>query len=280
MPELPEVECVVLALRNSLPGKRIAGVEFVYTRMLQNTDAAEFTSLLCGRKIVEIKRRGKYILFFLSGETVLEVHLRMTGRFFFNNAAVAPGPYTGAVFQFEDGSTLHFQDIRKLGTFRLWQAETLLQSPAYRLGPDLLDDSFDFSLFARILEHKKSTGIKSLLLNQKYLAGLGNIYTDEALHLACIHPARTAGSLLPREKKQLFEAIMIVLREGIAHGGTTFFTFRDIQGQPGHFQEQLRVYRRERKRCLQCATPIARTVIAGRGTYYCPACQPRLANPR
>ncbi|MEW5921781.1 MAG: DNA-formamidopyrimidine glycosylase [Bacillota bacterium] len=273
MPELPEVECVVRALKNCVAGKRIAGVDFLFTRMLQNVDGVEFACLVSGRTIEEINRRGKYILFGLSGEMTLEVHLRMTGRFLFSEKLIPPGPYTGAVFYFEGGSSLHYQDIRKFGTFRLWEKETLHHSPAYRLGPDPLDKSFTLSLFTHILKRKQSVRIKPLLLNQQNLAGLGNIYTDEALYRACIHPARTAGDLMPWEIKRLYQAIGAVLQESIVRGGTTFSDYRDLLGETGNFQDHLRVYRREKERCRRCGTVIARTVMLGRGTYYCSSCQ-------
>ncbi len=275
MPELPEVECVVRALSNCLPNLKITDVEFLYDRMLQqDMGRVEFVERLQGREIRKIKRRGKYILIYFSGGLILEVHLRMTGRFLFTPQPAPAARYTGAVFYFDGGSALHFQDMRKFGTFRLWEKNTLTQSPAYKLGPDPLSGEFSFPFFTRLLERKKKVRIKPLLLNQQNLAGLGNIYADESLYRARIHPTRTAGSLTTVEKKRLFKAINTVLQESIARGGTTFSDFRDLQGEVGHFQEQLKVYRREKQKCLHCSTPIARTVIVGRGTYYCPSCQP------
>jgi len=273
MPELPEVESVAHALAQCIPGKKIAAVKFFFTRMLWELDEKEFVRTLCGRRIEEIRRRGKYILFFLSGEIVLEVHLRMTGRFLFAETDIPPGRYTGAVFYFEGGTTLHFQDMRKFGTFKLWDSESLSQSPAYNLGPDPMDGSFSLLSFMQILKRKQAVRIKPLLLNQKNLAGLGNIYADEVLHRARIHPCRTAGSLALPEKKRLFEAINTVLQESIAGGGTTFSDFRDLLGRAGGFQAHLKVYRRENEKCCGCGTPIRRMVVCGRGTYYCPACQ-------
>lgn len=273
MPELPEVESVARALAACVPGKRISAVKFLFANMLQELDEKEFMHTLCGRRIEEIRRRGKYILFFLSGELVLEVHLRMTGRFLFVETDIPPGRYTGAVLYFEEGGALHFQDMRKFGTFRLWGKESLPRSPVYKLGPDPLDDSFSLLSFMRILERKQAVRIKPLLLNQQNLAGLGNIYADEVLHRAHIHPCRTAGSLALPEKKRLYEAINTVLRESIAGGGTTFSDFRDLFGRTGSFQVHLRVYRREKEQCGGCGTPIRRIVVCGRGTYYCPTCQ-------
>lgn len=273
MPELPEVESVVRALRSCVSGRVIAGVIFNFTRMLQGIEAAEFTSLLSGREIEQVNRRGKYILFALSGELTLEVHLRMTGRFLFCAENMPVGAYTGAVIYFQGGGSLHYEDIRKFGTFRLWENNMLCHSPAYRLGPDPLDRSFTLSHFNRLLQRKRSVKIKSLLLNQQNLAGLGNIYTDEALHRARIHPARTAGDLRPAEMKRLYAAIADVLQDSIGRGGTTFSDFRDLQGEAGNFQDHLKVYRREKEKCRYCGSLIMRIVLAGRGTYYCPACQ-------
>ncbi len=273
MPELPEVECVVRALSVSVVGKKILDIDFKFTRMLQSIDPGEFARLVKGRIIEAIKRRGKYIFFVLSGGLILEVHLRMTGRFLYSIKPLATGPHTGAVFSFEDGSSLYYEDVRRFGTFRLFDQETLCYSPAHSLGPDPLDEEFSLQQFARLLRHKGRTRIKSLLLNQQNLAGLGNIYTDEALYRAGIHPARPAGDLGPGESKKLFEAIISVLRESILSGGTTFSDYRDLLGNEGNFQDHLQVYRREKEKCRRCGAAIRRTVIAGRGTYYCPACQ-------
>ena len=274
MPELPEVECVVRALEGCLPSQKITGVEFFYDRMLPpDMDRDTFSRSLQGREVLKIKRLGKYILIHLSGGMVLEVHLRMTGRFLYTSEGVPVSPYTGAVFKFEGGCALHFQDMRKFGTFRLWEQDVLSSSPAYRLGPDPLSPEFSFSSFSNLLERKKKVRIKPFLLNQQNLAGLGNIYTDEALYRARIHPSRLAGSLADAEKKRLFKAINTVLQESIGRGGTTFSDYRNLQGEVGLFQEQLEVYRRDKQKCLRCSTPIARIVICGRGTYYCPSCQ-------
>lgn len=275
MPELPEVECVVRALGPHLKNRRIEDVKFYFEQMLQQgIKGEEFARRLRGREILDVKRQGKYIFISLDSDLLLEIHLRMTGRFLFAPSPFPPDKYTGVVFYFEGGSVLHFQDVRKFGTFRIWEGdEALTCSPAYRLGPDPLSEQFSFAFFRELLQKKGKVRIKPLLLNQQNLAGLGNIYVDETLFRARIHPERTAASLKPSEIKRLFEAMGTVLQESIRRGGTTFSDYRDVEGRSGNFQEHLMVYRREKEPCPGCSTPVARTVVCGRGTYYCPSCQ-------
>lgn len=274
MPELPEVECVVRALGSCLAKRVVADVEFLFQNMLQQgMDKEYFARQLRRRQVIDVKRRGKYILLFFQPELILEIHLRMTGRFFFAHQPFPPDKHTGAIFYFADGSVLHYQDIRKFGTFRLWEQDSFSQSTAYRLGPDPLSQDFSFSFFQELLERKKGVRLKPLLLNQQNLAGLGNIYADEILYRARIYPERTAGSLQPAEQKRLFKAVRAVLRESLEYGGTTFSDYRNVQGQSGRFQEHLKVYRREQQPCPRCGTAVCRTVVCGRGTYFCPSCQ-------
>jgi formamidopyrimidine-DNA glycosylase len=273
LPELPEVECIVRDLRLCVTGKKIMGLEFFFERMLGGVTPQEFAGRICGRVIQQVKRRGKYILFFLSGNNVLEVHLRMTGRFFFYPATVKPGKYTGVIFYLSGNAQLHFQDIRKFATFRLWEEKELCKSVPFRSGPDPLEDDFDLESFLGIMEKKPNGKIKAFLLDQNNFVGMGNIYTDEALFRAEIHPARKTGSLSAQEKKRLFEAVCSILQEGIAFRGTSFSDYRDLRGFQGEFQNRLKVYRRGGEACLRCGGTIERKVIAGRGTYFCPYCQ-------
>ncbi len=273
MPELPEVECIVRDLKNCVTGKQVTGLEFFFERMLRGITPQEFAGQICGRVIKEVKRRGKYILFFLSGNKTLEVHLRMTGRFFFYPAPVKPGKYTGVIFYLSGNAQLHFQDIRKFATFRLWEEKELWKSVPFHSGPDPLEDDFVLELFLEIMEKKPKGKIKAFLLDQRNFMGMGNIYTDEALFRAGVHPARKTGGLSIKEKKRLFEAVWSILQEGIAFRGTSFSDYRDLRGLQGEFQNRLKVYRRGGEACLRCGGTIERKVIAGRGTYFCPQCQ-------
>ena len=274
MPELPEVECLVNDLRNCLPGRKIFDVKFYWERMLGDIPPQQFCKGICGRTIKKIKRKGKYILIFLSGKKVLEIHLRMTGALLFYATAVQPAKHTGAIFYLSGNAELHFQDIRKFGTFRLWEEKELPRTKPFLLGPDPLEEGFDLEQFCALLARKPRGMIKTFLLNQKNIAGMGNIYTDEALFRAKIHPARKVGTLSRQEKKSLWKAMRSVLQEGIAFRGTSVSDYKDIRGLPGEFQKKLRVYRRQGETCPCCHSKIARCVIAGRGTYLCPHCQP------
>ncbi|MGI6308929.1 MAG: bifunctional DNA-formamidopyrimidine glycosylase/DNA-(apurinic or apyrimidinic site) lyase [Dethiobacteria bacterium] len=274
MPELPEVECLVNDLQNCLAGKKILNMKFFWEKMLPGISSREFCTQICGRTVKKIQRKGKYILFFLSGKKVLEIHLRMTGALLFYAAAVQPAKHTGAIFYLSGNAELHFQDIRKFGTFRLWEEKELHRTKPFLLGPDPLEEGFDFEQFCALLARKPGGMIKTFLLNQKNIAGMGNIYTDEALFRAGIHPARKVGTLSRQEKKSLWKAMRSVLQEGIAFRGTSVSDYKDIRGLPGEFQKRLRVYRREGETCPRCSSKIARCVIAGRGTYFCSHCQP------
>ena len=280
MPELPEVEHIRRGLREHIAGKTIARVSLPFPGLVKNMDAAAFIEKICEQKVGVLRRRGKYILVYLD-QYLLEIHLRMTGTFLFYPGVVEPGPHTRAVFTFQGSDeTLHFQDIRKFGTFRLWEHGETEVSPAFCLGLDPLEDDFCFSRFAERLQAKPHTRLKSFLLDQKNIAGLGNIYVDEALHRARIHPSRLLKTLSEREKRALHVSIVALLQESIQWGGTSFSDYRGLQGQRGVFQEHLKVYQKEKEPCCHCGHPLARIVHAGRGTYLCLRCQePPLLSP-
>jgi formamidopyrimidine-DNA glycosylase len=273
MPELPEVECIVRDLRECLTGKLIRGMDFMFFQMLRGVKPEDFRRKICGKIISQVKRRGKYILIFLSGDTVLEIHLRMTGRLLYHPVPFSPGKYTGVIFYLQNEEQLHFEDIRKFGTFTIYEKGEQLRS--FLLGPDPIEDEF-FSeeLFLKILEKRPHSMIKSFLLDQKNIAGLGNIYTDESLFMAGIHPSRKVNNLTTGEKKYLFEAVCQTLKEGICSRGTSFSDYRDLWGNEGEFQKKLKVYRRVGEPCFRCRGTVERKVVAGRGTYICPSCQP------
>ena len=273
MPELPEVECIVRGLNYLVTGKKIVGLEFFFERMLAGVAVSEFTGQICGLIIKQVKRRGKYILFYLSGGKVLEVHLRMTGRFSFYPGPTRPEKHIGVVFYFDGGSQLHFLDIRKFATFKLWDEKELYKAAPFCLGPDPLQDDFTLDLFLQMLEKKPRSKIKTFFLDQKNIMGMGNIYTDETLFRAGIHPEKRTGSLGAEEKKYLFETINDILREAVALGGTSISDYRNLEGVAGNFQNKLQVYRKKGAACPKCSNNIERIVVSGRGTYFCPYCQ-------
>jgi formamidopyrimidine-DNA glycosylase len=274
LPELPEVECIVRDLRRCCVGKRITGVRFLYPGLLQGMEPADFTRRVAGCLIQKVSRKGKYILFYLSSGEVMEIHLRMTGNLLYYSNPITPNKYVRAIFFLNECSRLFFQDIRKFGTLRLWPKEKLPQAPSSLLGCDPLGAQFNPDTFRTLLQGKPARMIKSFLLDQGNIAGMGNIYTDEALFRAGIHPARKAGSLSLLEEERLYEAICSILQEAIALRGTSFANYRDLAGEKGGFRELLKVYRRKGQPCFRCGREIQRRVIAGRGTFFCRFCQP------
>lgn len=248
-------------------------VQLISPAMLRGITEERFRERLVGKIVTDVKRRGKYIFFFLHEGSFLEVHLRMTGRFVYLPGDAGAGRHTRAVFFLQGGESLHFEDMRKFGTFRLWHKGEEANAASLQRGVDPLEERFDRDVFDKILKKRPRCRIKSLLLDQESIAGMGNIYTDEALFRAGIYPGKKAGSLEKEEKERLFQCICTVLQEGISKRGVSFSDYRDLWGGEGEYQDCLRVYRRRDKPCLLCGASISRTVVAGRGTYYCPECQ-------
>ncbi|NLN06409.1 MAG: DNA-formamidopyrimidine glycosylase [Firmicutes bacterium] len=273
MPELPEVEIICSGLECILPGKKVAAVEVHYPRAVKIPTAAELQEKLPGRTVVAVKRRGKYLQIFFDCGTVLVVHLRMTGRLLFFPAPQKWDKHTHVLFHFCDGSVLAFHDVRKFGTIYWVTPDRFSEIHGlHTLGPEPLSPDFTADYLQKQAKRRK-TSIKALLLNQRVVAGLGNIYTDEALYRAGIRPDRPAASLSAGEIAALHRSIRAVLREAIYYRGTTMSDYRDATGREGSFQEHLRVYRRGGRPCPCCGHTIVRIVVGGRGTYFCPRCQ-------
>ena len=269
MPELPEVETIVCDLREPLVGHKFTGVRVGWEKLVARPTVEEFEQGLVGRTILGLKRRGKYLVFALSGGGSLIVHLRMTGRLLIKNSDDELDKHDHLIFELDDGRELRFNNVRKLGRVYLVDDEDEIVG---KLGPEPLDDDFAPADFAVLLSARRGM-IKPLLLNQRFMAGVGNIYADEALFAARIHPERKADTLAAAEIERLYHAIRRVLRQGIENRGTTFSAYRDAEGREGRNQEYLRVFRRMGYPCPRCGMPIKRTVVGGRGTYFCPRCQ-------
>ncbi len=277
MPELPEVEILVRGLNRSLPGRRILSVRLGKTDFMDNPAAIERE--LPGLKIAGVARRGKYIVLGLrlgaadgdgaGADSALVVHLGMTGHLSARPAGEPPAAHTHAQFALDDGRELRYTDPRRFGRI-LWLAQEAL--PAFRneIGIEPLTTS-ESAFSARIAG--RHAGIKALLLNQRVLGGLGNIYTDESLWRARIHPQRLASRLKRAEMRALWRAIRRVLEAAIRSGGSTVSDYRNADGQPGWFQLRHRVYQREGKPCFRCRSNIRRIVVAGRSSHFCPQCQ-------
>ncbi len=286
MPELPEVETIRRDLAPALEGYVIAAVHIRKPDILMDGDSPRrFAAALRGRRIASVRRRGKNLLLCLAPDgrrlaSVLQVEVRMTGRF-----AVAPEDDPGgrrlakqlgfshiAVrFELDDGRTVLYDDVRRLGGFRL------LTSQAWRLrelelGPEPLEAGFSARDLARALAHGRAS-IKSALLNQRRIAGVGNIYASEALHRARLDPARACRTLDERDVRRLHRGLRAVLSEALREAGTTLRDYRTVSGGTGKYQDRLRVYDREGRPCLRCGEPIRRMLQAGRSSYYCPGCQ-------
>jgi len=279
MPELPEVETTARGLRERIVGKRIAEASGIdWPRMLPNAAPELLASVLPGLTIELVDRRGKYLILGLSDDRWLTIHRKMSGNLVFDpDGASLLAPHTHLVIHFEDSSELRFVDPRKFGRVYLFlDREELDRFLAQRLGPEPLADLTVARL--RSLVEGRRGRLKSLLLDQRFLAGIGNLYADEILWDARLHPERSAGSLTRPELRRLADAIVRVLTEAIQRRGTSFSSYLDASGQPGENQSSLHVYGRAGLPCPRCARPIERRVIAQRGTWLCPHCQ-RLPRP-
>lgn len=264
MPELPEVETIVRALAPRLKGRRIENAEFRSLLVLRG-DPEETSRGLTGQRIRAVRRHGKFILFELEHERCLAVHLGMTGRLLLDGVA---GPHTRVLLTLDRGVLL-YDDIRKLGRLELCDG---LPSRLSKLGPDPL--SIDFERFADLLRKHRSC-LKALLLNQTFLRGMGNIYADEALFRARIHPLAIGSRLRKERAQRLYRAIVSVLAEAIERRGSSVSNYVDADGRAGTFQLLHNVYRRTGQPCTVCSTPIRRILVAQRGTHFCPHCQKR-----
>lgn len=288
MPELPEVETVRLQLWNKIKGKKISAVDILHPKSVSRD--SQFANKLVGLKISDIDRVGKLMIFKFSGrkDLFMLAHLKMTGQFFFTNKkgelsgggghtashrdmAKFPGRHTRVAIHFAGGGTLYFNDMRLFGYLRLTDKNGL-EAAVAKFGPEPHTEQFDLEKFRAGLS-RRGTSIKAVLLDQSFIAGLGNIYVDEALHRAGILPSRIAKSLTDVEAARLSRAAGIVLREAIKAGGTTFQSFADAEGNEGGYVRKLKVFAREGLPCLKCGTIIKKTRVAGRGTHFCPTCQ-------
>lgn len=273
MPELPEVETVRRTLDEALRGREILGVAAItWPRTIAAPAVDMFCGVLCNRQIWGVRRRAKYIIIDLDNEDALVVHLRMTGRLLVVPEDEPLDPYTRVVLILNGGEHLRFRDVRKFG--RIWLLDRAgLEQLDRQLGPEPLDPGFTAEALVNLLRGRQAR-LKPLLLDQRLIAGLGNIYADEALWRAGLHPLQTAGELNDEEVARLHAAITAVLADAVARRGTTLSDYRDALGEMGENQHYLAVYGRQGQPCPRCGTPVERVVVAQRGTHFCPHCQP------
>ena len=271
MPELPEVETVVRGLQAVLPGKRITEIRFNKTDFIDNP--GEVAEKLPGKRVTAVHRHGKFIVFDLvdsaSQPTALLIHLGMTGQLITTPPEAPSSPHTHIFFSLDDGRELRYTDIRRFGRVQ-FLPEGINHSPLAELGLDALETNE--SQFIERLRGRKAR-IKALLLDQRVLRGMGNIYTDESLWRARIHPARIAASLKNNELLNLYKAVQKVLKEAIRLKGSSVSDYVDSDGNRGEFQLRHRVYMRKGEKCFRCGTLIQRMIVAGRSSYFCPHCQ-------
>lgn len=270
MPELPEVEIIVRGLQTSLVGKSIQDVFIFYEGSIDG-DVFRFHSLVLGKEILGVRRRAKLILIELEQDLHLVFHLKMTGRLLLPAATEEPDKHTHLAFFLSDGQQFWFRDVRKFGYCRILSTEGLRQWDFYAtLGPEPLE--MDENQFITLLQKRKAR-IKSLLLDQKVVAGIGNIYADEALHLAGIHPAACAAELSQCQLAGLFQALQKVLLQALDAGGSSFKDYVNALGDKGAYQDQFLVYGRCGYVCGKCGTILAKDRVAGRNSVFCPFCQ-------
>jgi formamidopyrimidine-DNA glycosylase len=269
MPELPEVETISRDLRKELVGRTIEGVTVAWEGCVDRPSAAAFCDRVAGCRIEGVGRRGKFLVLTLSSGWALLVHLRMTGSLRVRKGGAPWQAHERLSFQLDDGKELRFVTVRKFARLYLVEdPEEVLGD----LGPEPLHEGFSLSSFRALMKNRRRT-IKPLLLDQRFIAGLGNIYVDEALFRARIHPQRAAHTLTSDELDRLYEAIREVLREAILDRGTTRSDYVRPNGSEGTHQEKLLVSGKAGEPCPRCGTEIERLVVGGRGTYVCPVCQ-------
>lgn len=270
MPELPEVETVRRTLEPCLVGSGITQVEVLTVAYLKGCSPQELASGVTGRRFRELLRHGKYLYLVLE-DVELEVHLGMTGQVTVAGPGAALRPHTHVTMALDSGRELRFSDVRRFGFLALRPAGAA-QERARLLGPEPLTPGFSAAALQLALQGRKAP-VKTLLLDQKLVAGLGNIYADEVLFRSGIHPAHPAGYLTGEALDALYRATNQVIGEAVAARGTSFSDYRDGTGRPGDFGPCLRVYGREGLPCPRCGQPLARAKLAGRSSYHCPACQ-------
>lgn len=276
MPELPEVETVRRDLAEKITGKTVAGLWTDNPKMLRGKTPDGFAYAINGASVVGVNRRGKHLLLTLSNGLTLVIHLKMTGQLLITPNLASVEQWTHAIIELDGGVDLRFRDIRKFGYLDLVPTDEI--GPAGEkmpgLGPEPLDRKFTKGVFDWSIKKHPHAKIKSLLMNQAFIAGIGNIYADETLHYAGIRPSRSAGSLTGAERDRLYAGIRRILADAIDKRGTTFSTFVDASGKPGGYVSSLNVYGRAGEPCLRkgCGT-VKKVKIAGRSSHYCPKCQ-------
>lgn len=276
MPELPEVETVKRGLAALITGRTINGLESDLPKMLRGKSRPAFAAAVTGAKVIAVNRRGKYLLLNLSNGLTIIAHLKMTGQLLVVKTTAPTEKWTHTVFHLSGGRDLRFIDMRQFGFLEIRKTDEVGETGENipGLGPEPLSRAYTRGVFDWQIRKRSKSRIKSLLLDQSFIAGLGNIYADEVLHYAGVRPSRRAGSLTAKERDKIYTGIRTVLPEAIDKRGTTVRNFVDADGEPGGYVAHLKAYGRAGEDCLTCKEGIIkRVVIGGRSAHYCSKCQ-------
>jgi len=273
MPELPEVETIKKDLEEKVKGKRVKRVKIKNEKCIKAPSPVEFVKRIENKIFREIQRRGKFLIVKLDSLDALIIHLKLTGQLIYFPKEGEELNYTRLIFIFDDHTQLNFADLRGFGNIWLLPEGRLSTIPALAdLGPEPLGDEFTVEKFKKLLKGRKGK-IKPLLMDQSFIAGIGNVYSQEALFLAGIHPERNPSKLVDEEIEKLYNNLRKILREAISYRGSSVDTYVDLEGRKGNYEQHLNVYGREGQSCPRCGAIIRRITISGRGTYFCPRCQ-------
>jgi len=287
MPELPEVETVARDLRPRLVGATIVGARCTWARTLRTHDPPTFGDAVAGRTVLAVGRRAKQVVVDLTGEAAMTIHLKMTGQLFVVPADAPDDPYVRLVLELADGREMRFRDIRKFGKIGLYGRDPVTGELVSEvggtavfaaIGPEPLADEFTVREFRRRLRRRKGR-LKPLLLDQSFIAGVGNIYADESLWRSRLHPLRSASSLRPPDERRLYEAMRAVMFEAIERRGSSIDDYTAPDGD-GSMQERLDIYQRTGEPCRRCGHPVKRIVVGARSTHFCSWCQRLSAGDR
>ncbi len=269
MPELPEVETIKLQLEKRIKGETIRGVEVLNPRLI-NVSVPKFISKTKGVKIKSLRRRAKLLVIDLSSGDSLLVHLKLTGLLIMDQK---PDKHTSVIFEFEGSKKLLYKDLRKFGYMKLLSTSQTDKILNKEFGPEPLSKDFTPEKFKELLLKKKKAKIKPLLMDQKFLAGIGNIYAQETCFYAKVNPERKVGTLENGEVKDVYDGLRKIMNAAIKSGGTSVDAYRDVDGREGNFITRLKVYGREGQECFRCGAKIKAIKLSGRTTCFCPKCQ-------
>ena len=267
MPELPEVETIASQLRNQYQGKRITRLQAQPVIIFQNVPSAEFARLLTGKLLEQISRHGKFMIW-KAEDIYVVIHLGMSGIFISEKTRSHYPQHIHISFNFEDGSLLFFQDVRKFSKIWLYQS-----APVFKwVGEDVMEEKFTLNKFKKLL-NLRSVSIKNMLMDQRMMAGIGNIYASEILFDARIHPERRSSSLQEAETRRLYRSLRKILQQAIERFGTTYTAYLTVEGTTGENQNFLKVYQRTGEKCVRCKNIIEKSILNSRSTFFCPVCQ-------